>query len=69
MYSLHGLEALIRPDSGVVCQSLMVVSYCMPGSAHSQAGLGDLAHQVAGGSVSMARPSSTALRSKLSSAS
>src|SRR5680860_433799 len=33
MYSLHGLEALIRPDSGLVCQSLIVVSYCTPGSA------------------------------------
>ena len=27
MYSLHGLDALIRPDSGQVCQSLIVVSY------------------------------------------
>src|SRR6478609_2865182 len=36
-YSLHGLLALMRPDSGFVCQSLMVPSYWMPGSAHSQA--------------------------------
>src|SRR6476620_5180031 len=36
-YSLHGLLALIRPDSGQVCQSLMVPSYWIPGSAHSQA--------------------------------
>src|SRR5215469_2495897 len=36
-YSLHGLLALIRPDSGQVCQSLMLPSYWMPGSAHSQA--------------------------------
>jgi len=35
MYSLHGFEPLIRPDSGEVCQSLMVVSYCMPGSAQA----------------------------------
>src|ERR1700709_1645426 len=34
-YSLHGLEAVMRPDSGQVCQSLMVSSYCRPGSAHS----------------------------------
>src|SRR3954449_10878551 len=27
----------MRPDSGLVCQSLMVPSYWMPGSAHSQA--------------------------------
>src|SRR6185437_10825288 len=37
MYSLHGLEALIRPDSGQVCQRLIVVSYWMPGSAQRQA--------------------------------
>src|SRR6478735_280064 len=36
-YSLHGFEALIRPDSGQVCHSLMVVSYCTPGSADFQA--------------------------------
>src|SRR5262245_5930211 len=34
MYSEHGLEALIRPVFGHVCQSLMVVSNCMPGSPH-----------------------------------
>src|SRR5262245_19145141 len=37
MYSLHGLEPLIRPLAGHVCHSLIVVSYCIPGSAHSQA--------------------------------
>ncbi len=37
MYSEHGLEALMRPDSGQVCQSLIVVSYCTPGSAECQA--------------------------------
>src|SRR5438093_13517099 len=37
MYSLHGLDAVIRPLSGQVCQSLMVPSYWMPGSAHDQA--------------------------------
>ncbi len=37
MYSLHGLEALIRPDSGQVCQRLMIVSYWTPGSAQRQA--------------------------------
>src|SRR5580692_9842734 len=39
MYSEHGLLAVIRPDSGLVCQSLMVPSYWMPGSAHSHAAL------------------------------
>src|SRR6476659_9197939 len=32
MYSLQGLEALIRPDSGQVCQRLMIVSYWTPAS-------------------------------------
>src|SRR4051794_22652070 len=37
MYSEHGLDAVMRPVSGLVCQSLMVSSYCRPGSAHSHA--------------------------------
>src|SRR2546426_924785 len=37
MYSEQGLEALIGPVFEHVCQSLIAVSYCMPGSAHSQA--------------------------------
>src|SRR5665647_2181007 len=37
MYSLHGLEALIRPELGQVCQRLMIVSYCTPGSAQRHA--------------------------------
>src|SRR3954454_1317330 len=36
-YSLHGLDAVMRPVSGQVCQSLIVSSYCRPGSAHSHA--------------------------------
>src|SRR5215831_5643977 len=36
-YSEHGLDAVILPDSGHVCQSLIVSSYWMPGSAHSHA--------------------------------
>src|SRR5829696_2367323 len=65
----HGLEALIRPDSGVVCQSLMVVSYCIPGSAHSQAAWAISRIRSRARSVSMVEPSSTALRPKLASAS
>src|SRR5680860_1076465 len=38
-YSEHGLDAVIRPVSGLVCQSLIVSSYCSPGSAHSHAAL------------------------------
>src|ERR1700684_2273167 len=34
-YSEHGLDAVIRPVFGLVCQSLMTSSYCRPGSAHS----------------------------------
>ena len=37
MYSLHGLEPLMRPDAGQVCQRLMVLSNCMPGSPHTHA--------------------------------
>ena len=37
MYSEHGLLPLMRPLLGAVCQRLMVVSNCMPGSAHSHA--------------------------------
>ena len=32
MYSEHGLLALMRAVFGQVCQSLTVVSNCMPGS-------------------------------------
>src|SRR6476646_332683 len=39
MYSEHGFDAVIRPVSGLVCQSLIVSSYWMPGSAHSHAAL------------------------------
>src|ERR1700709_1315457 len=39
MYSEHGLDAVIRPVSGLVCQSLMVSSYCSPGPAHSHEAL------------------------------
>src|SRR5258708_5275750 len=36
MYSEQGLDALMRPVFLLVCQRLMVVSYCMPGSPHCQ---------------------------------
>src|SRR3954471_16885566 len=56
MYSEHGLDAVIRPDSGVVCQSLIVSSYWMPGSAHSQAALAILPHSSRASIVSMTSP-------------
>ena len=48
MYSEHGFEALIRPDSGQVCQRLMIVSYWTPGIGAPPGGVGDLVHQLAG---------------------
>src|SRR3954467_3935817 len=37
MYSEHGLDALMRPEFGLVCHWLIVVSYCTPGSAQRHA--------------------------------
>src|SRR5580698_9806440 len=37
MYSEQGLLALMRPEFGQVCQRLIVVSYCTPGSPQYQA--------------------------------
>src|SRR6478735_3633927 len=56
MYSLHGLDALIRPDSGQVCQSLIVESYWMPGSAHSQAAREIRLNRSLASTVSMTSP-------------
>src|SRR3954471_19873194 len=53
MYSLHGLDAVIRPVSGLVCQSLMVSSYWMPGSAHSHAACAILRNSVLASTVWM----------------
>src|SRR3954465_8070693 len=66
MYSEHGLLAVIRPDSGVVCQSLMVSSYWMPGSAHSQAAFASLPNSSLASSVSMTSPVVRVRRPKLS---
>ena len=56
MYSEHGLDAVIRPVSGLVCQSLMVSSYCRPGSAHSHAALLILRNRSRASTVSMTSP-------------
>src|SRR3954463_15776907 len=37
MYSEHGLDALMRPETGHVCHSLMIVSYWTPGSVQRHA--------------------------------
>src|SRR3954471_11113566 len=57
MYSLHGLDAVMRPVSGLVCQSLMVSSYCRPGSAHSHAAVAIFFHSDRASTVSMTCPS------------
>src|SRR3954471_2846436 len=62
MYSEHGLDALMRPVSGLVCQSLIVSSYWMPGSAHSHAARVTLLHRVLASTVSMTEPSMRARR-------
>ena len=59
MYSLHGLLALMRAVFGQVCQSLMVVSYWMPGSPHCQAASAICASGRGRGSVSHGSPEST----------
>src|SRR3954452_13095135 len=62
MYSEHGLDALMRPVSGLVCQSLIVSSYWMPGSAHSHAAWVTLLNRVLASTVSMTEPSIRARR-------
>src|SRR5919107_720764 len=57
MYSEHGLDALMRPVSGLVCQSLIVSSYWTPGSAHSQAAWAILSNSCFASTVSITRPS------------
>src|SRR3954447_7077945 len=56
MYSLHGFDAVIRPVSGQVCQSLIVPSYWMPGSAHSHAACAILRNSSLASTVSMTSP-------------
>src|SRR5688572_27392753 len=56
MYSEHGLDAVMRPVSGFVCQSLIVSSYCRPGSAHSHAAVLILRNRSRASTVSMTSP-------------
>src|SRR3954467_6740038 len=67
MYSEHGLEALIRPEFGQVCHSLIVVSYCTPGSAQRQAASAIWSSTSRAGSVLVTEPSLRAVSSQLSS--
>src|ERR1044071_166282 len=64
MYSLHGLDAVIRPVSGQVCQWLIVSSYWMPGSAHSHAACAILRNRVGPLTVDPTLPSSRARSAK-----
>src|SRR3954465_7804568 len=64
MYSEHGLDAVIRPVSGLVCQSLMVSSYCRPGSAHAHAAWLILVNNSRASMVSMTSPVPRARRPK-----
>src|SRR4051812_4281228 len=56
MYSEHGLDAVIRPVSGQVCQSLIVPSYWTPGSAQPQAASAILRKSSLASTVSMTSP-------------
>src|ERR1044072_3837402 len=69
MYSEQGLEALIRPDSGQVCQRLMIVSYWTPGSAQRQAASAIWFIRSRAGSVFVGSPVVRAVRLQSSPAS
>src|SRR5205809_7141003 len=56
MYSEHGLLALIFPLLGQVCQWLMVLSYCTPGSAQAQADSATMSQSSPAFSVSTTLP-------------
>src|SRR6516162_2233343 len=61
-YSEHGLLPLMRPVLGAVCQRLIVVSYCRPGSAHSQAEWAIWRNRSRAGTWRMTEPSVRAVR-------
>src|SRR5688572_26810192 len=56
MYSEHGFDALIGAVLGHVCQRLIVVSYCTPGSAQPQAASPTRRHRSLAESVSTTSP-------------
>src|SRR3954465_95671 len=62
MYSEHGFDALIRPEFGEVCQALIVVSYCTPGSAHFQAASATWRSRLRASTDSITVPSVRAVR-------
>src|SRR5688572_9402530 len=52
----HGLLALIFPVLGQVCQWLMVLSYCTPGSAQAQADSATVSQSLLASRVSTTLP-------------
>src|SRR3954468_2601414 len=56
MYSEQGLDAVMRPLSGQVCQALMVPSYWMPGSPQPPAASAILRNSCLASTVSMTSP-------------
>ena len=63
MYSEQGLDALIRPPAGQVCQALMVLSNWMPGSAEAQAASTIRSHSSGASIVFATLPSVRRIRS------
>src|SRR5437660_11563953 len=61
MYSEHGFDALMRAVFLEVCQRLMVVSNCMPGSPQCQVASAILRSSSGASKVLMTRPSTTDL--------
>src|SRR3989344_4994284 len=66
MYSEHGFEALILPEFGQVCHLLMVVSYCIPGSALCQAASAHQSRISSAFTFSRVSPLFTAFKSHIS---
>src|ERR1700710_719761 len=56
MYSEHGLDAVIRPVSGLVCQSLIGSAYVRPGSAQAHAASLILVNSSRASTVSLTSP-------------
>src|SRR4051795_2781340 len=56
MYSEQGFDAVMRPVSGFVCQSLIVSSYWMPGSAQRQAASAIFVNSPSASTVSITSP-------------
>src|SRR3954470_6026808 len=56
MYSLHGLDAVMRPGSGLGCQLLIVAADWIPGCAQAHAAWAILSHRVRASTVSMTSP-------------